>query len=233
MIKSIMHKPLFFSDFLTFLSLNNAFFFFSFIALIITISYLTPKEFSVKILWIYCSLFPSFLLIIIRFFNLKILDKKQDEYFTLYFWDFIISGVAIIFLLVPLIIQHCIFKIDSSEKTENSQEYDILEVKDVGISSIKIMEYFVILILPFITIGFTVKDMITMIYVLFILIVIFYRLKIYYFNLPIMFFYDINEVKLSDGEIYYLISKNQEIDVSKKRDIIIVSDILKIARLKK
>lgn len=227
-----IHKPLFLSDFVFFINLNSALLFFAIIALIVLIVYLSPIDLGVQMLWIYCSLFPSFLLIIIRFINSDSIKKISDGKKFLYLGDYILLFVLLILLILPLIIQIMIFRYDSKKEVKNVTEYKILEVKNVGISSIKIMEYFVVLILPFITIGDTLKDITTMLYVLTVLTIIFFRLNIYYFNLPIMFFYDINEVELSDNKMYYLISKNLEVTASKEnRNIVIISHKLKIARL--
>lgn len=227
-----IHKPLFLSDFVFFINLNSALLFFAIIALIVLIVYLSPIDLGVQMLWIYCSLFPSFLLIIIRFINSDSIKKISDGKKFLYLGDYILLFVLLILLILPLIIQIMIFRHDSKKEVKNVTEYKILEVKSVGISSIKIMEYFVVLILPFITIGDTLKDITTMLYVLTVLTIIFFRLNIYYFNLPIMFFYDINEVELSDNKMYYLISKNLEVTASKEnRKIVIISHKLKIARL--
>lgn len=227
-----IHKPLFLSDFVFFINLNSALLFFAIIALIVLIVYLSPIDLGVQMLWIYCSLFPSFLLIIIRFINSDSIKKISDGKKFLYLGDYILLFVLLILLILPLIIQIMIFRHDSKKEVKNVTEYKILEVKNVGISSIKIMEYFVVLILPFITIGDTLKDITTMLYVLTVLTIIFFRLNIYYFNLPIMFFYDINEVELSDNKMYYLISKNLEVTASKEnRKIVIISHKLKIARL--
>lgn len=227
-----IHKPLFLSDFVFFINLNSALLFFAIIALIVLIVYLSPIDLGVQMLWIYCSLFPSFLLIIIRFINSDSIKKISDGKKFLYLGDYILLFVLLILLILPLIIQIMIFRHDSKKEVKNVTEYKILEVKSVGISSIKIMEYFVVLILPFITIGDTLKDITTMLYVLTVLTIIFFRLNIYYFNLPIMFFYDINEVELSDNKMYYLISKNLEVTASREnRKIVIISHKLKIARL--
>lgn len=200
-------------------------------SLAIVTMYLIPgkhEEYTKKFLWIYCSLLPSIILVVIRMNANIIEDLKSIN--NLYLANLIIIVVS---LFIPLIIQLIIITHSFKQNPEDVNEMNIIKVHTEGLDSFKLMEYFVVMILPFITIGGLIVDKITIVYVFAILVVIFIRLDLFYFNLPIMIWYYLHEVTLSDEKKYFLISKSKDLSVTEgvPNKIIIISEVLKIAVL--
>lgn len=179
-----------------FIKSNLALLIFSFIGLTIILAYLIPYingKVTNKFLWIYSSLIPSIVLIILRY------DKYDFEKFkSLNHFDYFVALILLILLFVPLLIQFYILNQNFKQNPDTTSEMNIIKVHSEGVNSLKLMEYFVVLILPFITIGDSLTDGLTILYVFVILIIIFFRLDLFYFNLPIMFHYHLHEVTLSD-----------------------------------
>ncbi|MER2058055.1 MAG: hypothetical protein ABTA16_04480 [Niallia sp.] len=203
---------------------------FSAAATLILLIYLFIRPFEIygkKLLWIYSSMLPSIILILIRV-DISIFVEVNKGYL-----EWIVLLILLIGLFSPLAIQLAIITNSFGQKPNNVSEMNIIKIHTEGLDSLKLMEYFVVMILPFITIGNQLNDGLTITYVFFILIIIFIRLDLFYFNLPIMIFYYLHEVTLSDGDKYFLISKKKHIenDSELPRNIIILSTDLKIAIL--
>lgn len=197
----------------------------------IVVMYLIPgkhEEYTKKFLWIYCSLLPSIILVLIRM-NAEIIEnlKNLNNFYLLNLFIIVIS------LFMPLIIQLIIITYSFRQSPEDVSEMNIIKIHTEGLDSFKLMEYFVVMILPFITIGSFISDKITILYVFAILVVIFIRLDLFYFNLPIMIWYYLHEVTLSDEKKYFLISKCKHLNTVEgvPNKIIIISEELKIAVL--
>lgn len=217
------------SSTLEFFKNNIALLIFSIIGLKVFIAYFLPiinERVTNKFLWIYSSLIPSILLIIFRI-------DEFDKFKNFNYFDYFVFIILLLLLFIPLAIQFYILSQQFKLDPDSVGEMNIIEVHSEGLDSLKLMEYFVVLILPFITIGNSLTDGLTIFYVFVILIIIFFRLDLFYFNLPVMFYYRLHEVTLSDEKRYILISKNKVLDNSenKTRKIIILSEELKIAIL--
>ncbi|WP_211258638.1 hypothetical protein [Viridibacillus arvi] len=212
--------------------MNFALFACTIVAILIVIFYFLPilRDVSNKLLWIYSCILPSIILVILRY-------QQEDDEMQYNIINITLLIILLFFLLLPWLFQVCIIRLFiNNKRADHIARLSIEEIISEGVSSKKVMEYFVVLILPFITIGSKTIDTLTMCYVLFILIAIFLRLKLFHFNLPLMLFYDICEVRLSDGQIYYLISQRNitlQADSELPREIITLSDELKIAILHK
>lgn len=212
--------------------MNLAFFVSTIAAILIVIFYFLPilRDFSNCLLWIYSCILPAIILVILRY-------QKEDIERQYDIIDIMLLTILLVLLFLPWFFQtYIVWKFIKNRKADHIASLRIEEVISEGVSSKKVMEYFVVLILPFITIGSKTTDTLTMCYVLVILIAIFLRLKLFHFNLPLMLFYDIWEVRLSDGQVYYLISKKNltlQADSELPREIVTLSDELKIAILHK
>lgn len=172
-----------------------------------------------KILWIYTALLPTVFIIIIRF---------NPEHFG----NSIYIIIYLLLIVLPLVIQ--LLSIFYLRKTKlNKTKGKVLNIKKLNkdFHSNKLMEFFVTLILPFITVSDKIKDVYTIGLVLLIIIMVFWKLKIFYLNLPILLFYYIYEVTLSDNNDYYLITNEKDITVNKEYRIITYNKNLKIAVL--
>lgn len=242
----IVNTSVIFSTPECFIKNNIALLIFAFIGIIVSLIYTIPlkdnkkgnrilnkfllkdDKIANKFLWIYSSLIPSIFLIILRY------DKYNlDKLRPLKILDYIVILILILIIFIPLFIQLHILKTDFKTPPERIGEMQIKEIHSVGLGSLKLMEYFVVLILPFITIGNSFNDGLTIFYVFAILIIIFFRLELFYFNLPIMIYYHLHEVTLSDEKKYFLISKSKNLEINRDvpRKIIILSEELKIAIL--
>lgn len=212
--------------------MNLAFFVSTIAAILIVIFYFLPilRDFSNCLLWIYSCILPAIILVILRY-QKEGIERQYDSI------DIMLLTILLVLLFLPWFFQtYIVWKFIKNRKADHIASLRIEEVISEGVSSKKVMEYFVVLILPFITIGSKTTDTLTMCYVLVILIAIFLRLKLFHFNLPLMLFYDIWEVRLSDGQVYYLISKKNltlQADSELPREIVTLSDELKIAILHK
>ena len=174
---------------------------------------------SMKLLWIYSALIPTIILLIVRFgYN-----------------HFLFNCMSIVYMIViisPFIVQLLsIYKFFTASKYEQVSTHRVINVNSEGFHSAKTMEYFVILILPFITISNSMPDKLTILYVITILVFLFFRLEIYYLNLPLLMFLYIHEVTLSDGSKYFLISKKKEVKENLEYKIIRFPEGLKVAIL--
>lgn len=171
-------------------------------------------------LWIYCSILPTIIIILIRFGNIENIIKQN---FFLY--------ICLLIIILPVIIQIMFLKKYTGNKNgifNSGRKEKITSIKNFN--STKTMEYFVTMILPFITISNKLEDKITIFFIFIILIFLIIKLQLYYFNLPILLFFYVYEVTLNDEEEYYIISKSKINEIGTYR-MIKYSNYLKIGIL--
>lgn len=190
------------------------------------------------IFYIILSLIPIILISVyygfekISFLNrFKYIDRLRDLYFLCY-WIFIVftptlliliirfsdtltdSLPKILFILILYLLPSVHFVIFLNKelafnKVVSTSKLILLDTANY--SSQKLMEFVVIMVLPFITLGNEQKDFLIGALIVPLLIIIVIKLRLYSFNLPLMLFFKIIKVRMKNKE-WFLITDQEIID---------------------